>query len=55
MAKFDYDDGLVHGHRWATEPQRPSSVTAYCVEPTDEPFDDGLVHGHNWAAEKASS
>jgi hypothetical protein len=54
MSELDYDDGLVHGHRWATEPERRTSVTIYSIEPTDEPFDDGLVHCHNWAAENVS-
>ncbi len=44
----DYDDGLVHEHRWATEQpphlRRREEMTA----PADS-YDDGLVHGHAWA------
>lgn len=45
----DYDDGLVHEHRWATEP--PAHLLRRREEMTApvEPYDDGLVHGHAWA------
>lgn len=42
----DYDDGLVHEHRWATEP--PVHLRREAAPPA-EPYDDGLVHGHAWA------
>ena len=54
MSELDYDDGLVHGHRWAREPERPTCPNLHAFEPTDEPFDDGLVHGHDWATENVS-
>ena len=54
MSESDYDDGLVHGHRWAREPERPTCPNLHAFEPTDEPFDDGLVHGHDWATENVS-
>jgi hypothetical protein len=42
----DHDDGLVHGHNWASsERNRPALVN----RPAEPEFDDGLVHGHNWA------
>jgi hypothetical protein len=56
-----YDDGLVHGHRWATEPtmprlsatQRsddaPSAASIPAAAMMDADYDDGLVHGHAWA------
>jgi len=55
-----HDDGLVHSHRWATEPPpcvgmllRPANdpgKPAQVTRPEDEePHDDGLVHGHGWA------
>ena len=63
----NYDDGLVHGHRWATEPTIPTSITAGVLSESDDTtlldasafgapasvdgYDDGLVHGHMWAAQ----
>jgi hypothetical protein len=53
-----YDDGLVHGHNWASEPSIPASGTKLTApesaaplsaSPAEEFFDDGLVHGHDWA------
>jgi hypothetical protein len=42
-----HDDGLVHGHAWATEPPRPARPAM--VIRAVEPHDDGLVHEHRWA------
>jgi len=47
MSNDNHDDGLVHSHRWATEPPRhpmPRVIPA----PRDD-HDDGLVHTHGWA------
>ena len=57
-----YDEGLVHGHRWATEPamlrpagaiQRSDHVAGAAPTPgpatMDAGYDDGLAHGHAWA------
>ena len=53
MSNDTYDDGLVHGHGWATEKARPdlgrAPTAATPATPDDEPYDDGLVHGHAWA------
>ena len=52
MSHDDYDDGLVHGHSWATEElaapaeRRERRVLRMVVA---EDFDDGLIHGHAWA------
>jgi hypothetical protein len=55
----DHDDGLVHGHAWATEPpprparpgtgrrSLPASMGLHPEEPVH--YDDGLVHDHAWA------
>ena len=40
-----FDDGLVHGHLWASSANRPAEH----VEQDDEEHDEGLVHGHAWA------
>ena len=57
----NYDEGLVHGHRWATEPTMPrlsatqGSDDAPSAAPLpadtvmDTGYDEGLVHGHTWA------
>ena len=47
----DHDDGLVHGHAWATEPARtPAPAPQVLINrPTEPDYDDGLVHGHDWA------
>lgn len=45
----DHDDGLVHGHRWATEPTPPHARRAETTRPAQPDHDDGLVHGHAWA------
>ncbi|MBY0334792.1 MAG: hypothetical protein K2X49_29420 [Acetobacteraceae bacterium] len=45
----DHDDGLVHGHRWATEPTPPHARRAETTRPSQPDHDDGLVHGHAWA------
>ena len=53
-----YDDGLVHGHNWASEPSIPTgaatltgqeTIPSRSINPAEESFDDGLVHGHDWA------
>jgi hypothetical protein len=61
MDHDNYDEGLVHGHRWATEPTMPrlsatrGSDNALSAAPIpaaaimDAGYDDGLVHGHAWA------
>jgi hypothetical protein len=47
MSNDRHDDGLVHSHRWATEPTRPTQPR---VTPTPaDDRDDGLVHSHGWA------
>jgi hypothetical protein len=55
---YDHDDGLVHGHAWATEPPRPArpgavgrSIAEAMGGHPEEPvyYDDGLVHDHGWA------
>ncbi len=60
MAQDGYDDGLVHGHGWATEPARPArpgrrgepheAAAQGRAAPTAEAHDDGLVHDHAWAS-----
>ncbi len=60
MPDDTYDDGLVHGHTWATEPLAhlraavPSDdaipAGGSMASPSDT-YDDGLVHGHPWAAQ----
>jgi hypothetical protein len=63
----NYDDGLVHGHRWATEPTMTTAVTAAVLRGPDDTallnadavgastsvdaYDDGLVHSHTWAVQ----
>jgi hypothetical protein len=61
MGHDNYDEGLVHGHRWAAEPAmpRPSTIQqpddAPSAAPTlaaatmDTGYDEGLIHGHAWA------
>jgi hypothetical protein len=60
MDHDNYDEGLVHGHRWATEPTMPRlSATQGSDAPSAAPtpaaaimdagYDEGLVHGHAWA------
>jgi hypothetical protein len=46
MSHHDHDDGLVHSHRWASEPARRPAPTTI---PMPADHDDGLVHGHGWA------
>jgi hypothetical protein len=52
MSHDNYDDGLVHSHRWATEPPTTFATTrdpgATVVQPADR-HDDGLIHSHGWA------
>jgi hypothetical protein len=47
----EFDDGLVHGHGWATEPFRPAPALEQLLTawPSDDLYDDGLVHDHGWA------
>ena len=42
-----HDDGLVHGHNWATEPPRP--VQGRVIPAPAADHDDGLDHAHGWA------
>lgn len=52
--QHDHDDGLVHGHRWATEPTPPHLARrAEITRPAEPGYDDGLVHGHAWASSEA--
>jgi len=52
-----HDDGLVHSHRWATEPPpsvgellRPAAARVATTRmPAEADHDDGLVHHHGWA------
>ena len=50
MTNDSHDDGLVHSHRWATEPPRPVQARPRVITPAprEEP-DEGLVHSHGWA------
>jgi len=49
----DYDDGLVHGHRFTDMAEPASSYTIVTKpstrQPVDHSHDDGLVHAHGWA------
>ena len=55
----NYDDGLVHGHNWASEPTTPAGMakpqgtevaTSMSADREEQHlFDDGLVHCHDWA------
>ncbi len=47
----DHDDGLVHGHPWASETApRPHARALPPSRPTaPQDRDDGLVHSHGWA------
>ena len=50
MSDDNYDDGLVHSHRWAKlEPAKPRRRAPEVAIREDEQFDEGLVHGHSWA------
>ena len=56
MGDQGYDDGLVHGHSWASEPfrrpQAPREMKPHRCEThtsVDDGYDDGLVHNHSWA------
>jgi hypothetical protein len=46
---FDHDDGLVHGHAWASSTS-PGAPAASLHAGQDGTHDDGLVHDHLWAA-----
>jgi hypothetical protein len=45
----DHDDGLVHGHRWASEQTPPHARRAEKIARPEPDHDDGLVHSHGWA------
>ena len=48
MSDDQFDDGLVHSHRWASSANRPAE---HVEDDEDEyEYDEGLVHGHSWAA-----
>ena len=50
MSHDDFDDGLVHSHRWATEPPAPAQRRERVIRThVADDHDDGLVHGHAWA------
>jgi len=46
MSEDNFDDGLVHDHRWASEATPP-----HAIDPDHEHdlFDDGIEHSHDWA------
>lgn len=49
-ADHDHDDGLVHGHGWASSipvGSAPGRLHQPPAWPSDH--DDGLVHDHGWA------
>jgi len=55
MTAPDFDEGLDHGHQWATEPVRPASPLIAGTEAhLDEHYDEGLDHGHVWAMQDSS-
>ena len=55
MGDYEYDDGLVHRHLWASEPFGRPHVRDENMQrieisaSTDDRYDDGLVHDHGWA------
>ena len=56
MGYDGYDDGLVHGHAWASEPAGRVHARHEGMPQRHEPaprtedmYDDGLVHSHSWA------
>jgi hypothetical protein len=56
MGDPGYDDGLVHGHSWASEsfrhpPQQHETLPrrSETIARADDLYDDGLVHSHSWA------
>ena len=56
MNNDHHDDGLVHSHRWATEPPpsvgellRPAAARTATPRAPEAGHDDGLVHHHGWA------
>jgi hypothetical protein len=67
MSHDTHDDGLVHAHRWATEPPpsigmllRPANGDAHtpaavpAASTPEETHDEGLVHPHGWASAEGS-
>jgi hypothetical protein len=55
MGDYGYDDGLVHGHLWASKQcERPQAQHERgqhldATASADDGYDDGLVHNHGWA------
>ncbi len=55
MGDYEYDDGLVHRHLWASEAFGRPQVRQENTQRTeisanmDDGYDDGLVHNHGWA------
>lgn len=61
-----YDEGLVHGHGWASadgdpgerivvQAEQPQAAwRGHAAEGHDEgdAYDEGLVHGHGWASSR---
>ena len=45
-----FDDGLVHGHHWATEKPATVAMAPVAQVACEDEFDDGLVHSHDWAS-----
>ncbi len=45
-----FDDGLVHGHDWATDKPLVTAKQAAVLPLREDEYDDGLVHGHDWAS-----
>ena len=51
MSDDNFDDGLVHGHHWATEKPLSAAAQPQAMQASrDDGYDDGLVHGHDWAS-----
>lgn len=49
MSHDEHDDGLVHGHAWASDPEPARPQTRRPTSAVPSGHDDGLVHGHGWA------
>ena len=48
-ADDDRDDGLVHGHGWASSAPVGGLPARLHRAPRPHEHDDGLVHEHGWA------